>query len=76
MVRNNKNTKINIEVLDQIPLSKNKDIAVELVEYEGAEYNPDYGKLQWNIELAPGQTKKLKFVVSVKYPKDKKINGF
>lgn len=74
-VRNNKSSAVTIEILDQIPVSKQKDIQVELQEDGGATYNEELGKLEWNIELAPNQSKKIKFVYSVKYPKDKSIKG-
>jgi len=75
MVRNNKKVAITIDILDQVPISSNKDIIVELEEHGGATYNADYGKLNWLINLAPGETKKIRFVYSVKYPKDKEISG-
>jgi hypothetical protein len=33
------------------------------------------GKLLWEFKLAPGQSNKLNFKYSVKYPKDEKISG-
>lgn len=74
-IRNNKNYAIDIEVLDQIPISKQKDIQVELEEDGAAKYLADFGKLEWNITLGANQSKKLKFVYTVKYPKDKSITG-
>ena len=75
ILRNNKKIPITIEVLDQVPISQNKDIVVEIEEMEGARYTADYGKLLWKINLAPGESKKLRFVYSVKYPKDKQVSG-
>lgn len=74
-VRNNKSESISIEVLDQIPVSNQKDIVVELEEQSGAKYNEELGKLEWQVDLGPNQSKKLKFVYSVKYPKDRQIYG-
>ncbi len=74
-VRNNNKFAINLEILDQIPLSKNKEIEVQLDDNGGADYSADYGKLLWRIKLDAGQTQKVKFIYSVKYPKDKKIQG-
>ncbi len=75
ILRNNKKIPVTIEVLDQVPISQNKDIVVEIEEMEGASYTADYGKLLWKIELAPGESKKIRFVYSVKYPKDKQVSG-
>jgi uncharacterized protein (TIGR02231 family) len=74
IIRNTKNQALVIEVLDQIPISKNKDIEVKLLEYDGAEYNPDYGRLLWKIQINPNETKKIRLVYYIKYPKDRNIN--
>ena len=74
-VRNNKNVAINIEVLDQIPVSNNKEIQVEVEEFGGAQYNSEIGKLEWVMNIAPNQSKKVKFVYSIKYPKNQIIQG-
>jgi uncharacterized protein (TIGR02231 family) len=73
-VKNNKKEKISMLLKDQYPLSTNKDIEVEVLEVSGAEVNKDLGILNWNIELAPGESKKYKLSYSVKYPKDKMVN--
>jgi uncharacterized protein (TIGR02231 family) len=75
-IRNTKSTPISIDVLDQIPLTTTTEIEVELIESSGASYIKDIGKLNWKVELKPNETKKIKFVYSVKYPKDKVIVGF
>jgi uncharacterized protein (TIGR02231 family) len=74
-VRNNNAFPIEIEVMDQIPISNNKEIEVKAVELNAAVYDVDYGSLLWKIKLKPGETKMVKFVYSVKYPKDKNIAG-
>ncbi|WP_440134857.1 DUF4139 domain-containing protein [Chitinophaga sancti] len=73
-VKNNKKEKISMLLKDQYPLSTNKDIEVEVLETSGADVNKDLGILNWNIELAPGESKKYKLSYSVKYPKDKMVN--
>lgn len=74
-VRNSKNTAINIEILDQVPVSNNKEIQVEVEETGGAKYNAAIGKLEWIMNIAPNQSKKVKFVYSIKYPKDQQLSG-
>lgn len=74
-IRNNKKVKIDIELLDQIPISNQKDIVVEMEETDGAQVISDSGKLVWDLTLDENETKKIQFVYSVKYPKDKVING-
>jgi uncharacterized protein (TIGR02231 family) len=75
IARNNNVFPVSLEILDQIPISKNKEIEVQLEDNGGAEYVEDYGKLLWKLNLKSGQTQNLRFVYSVKYPKDKKIMG-
>ncbi len=75
-VKNNKSIPINIEILDQIPVSKQKDITVELLEKEGAIFNEDYGKLKWQLEVPANASKRVRFTYTVKYPKDKAVGTF
>jgi TonB-dependent SusC/RagA subfamily outer membrane receptor len=73
-VKNNKKDAVKMLLKDQFPLSTNKDIEVELLDDGGAAVNKDLGVLTWKIELAPGESKKLRFSYSVKYAKDKTVN--
>lgn len=72
-IRNNKNVSIPITVLDQIPLSNNEKLEVELIESSSARYYKPYGSLRWQKELAPNKTQKFKYTYQVKYPKDHSI---
>jgi uncharacterized protein (TIGR02231 family) len=72
-VRNNKSATISIIVDDQFPISTNKDIEIEQIEKSGAKFNDTTGKINWEFELNPMETKKLEMKYSIKYPKDKKI---
>ncbi|MBL4657827.1 MAG: DUF4139 domain-containing protein, partial [Flavobacteriales bacterium] len=74
-VRNTKKVPIKIKVEDQIPKSSNKEIQFEVEEISGASHNKVSGKLSWELSLAGGETKKLKLIYSVKYPKGKVIGN-
>jgi uncharacterized protein (TIGR02231 family) len=74
-IRNTKKDVVQINVEDQLPLSQDKDIEVKLIGISGAEYNAETGKLTWKLNLAANETVKKKLTFSVKYPKDKVING-
>lgn len=76
LVRNNKSAPIEIEVLDQIPLSKRKEIVVSLEEKSGAQYDEEYGKILWNLTIKPGDSKKLKLRYTVEYPKGQQVQEF
>jgi uncharacterized protein (TIGR02231 family) len=66
--KNNKNASVEIEVLDNIPISKNEKIIVELEDKSNAEFSPELGKLLWKVKLGAGQSKKIKWKYSIKYP--------
>jgi uncharacterized protein (TIGR02231 family) len=73
LVKNNKNIPICLEVLDQVPISQNKDIVVEIEDISNANYTAEYGKLLWDLNLKAGETRKLKIVYTVKYPEARQI---
>ena len=72
-IRNNKSHAVNIRLEDQIPLSGDKEISVKLEEAEGATFNSRTGRLRWDIELQPGESREVTFTYTLKYPKDKKL---
>jgi len=74
-VRNTKNEPVKITVEDQVPVSQNSQIEVTVTDVGGARYNRDTGKLIWNMDLQPNETKKVVFKYEVKYPKDKVVSG-
>lgn len=74
-VRNTKTEAIKISMEDQIPVSKNSQIEVTVVDVAGAKYNRDTGKLSWDLNLQPNETKRIVFKYEVKYPKGKQVIG-
>lgn len=72
-IKNNKNTAIEIELLDQYPISKNSQIEVTLDDSNGATVTEEYGKIVWKFKLQPNESRKVKLVYTVKYPKDKQV---
>jgi TonB-dependent SusC/RagA subfamily outer membrane receptor len=73
-VKNNKSEATNVLLKDQFPTSTNKEIEVELLDAGGAEINKDLGVLNWQLQLAANETRKVRFTYSVKYPKDRTVN--
>lgn len=73
IVKNNKQTDINLLLKDQYPLSNIKEVEVTLEDKGDAMVNTETGVITWKINLKPGESKKVRFSYSVKYPKDKKI---
>ena len=74
-IRNTKKVPVNITVEDQIPLSSNKEIEIGIEEISEARHDKDSGKLTWTLDLQGSETKKLKLIYSVKYPKEKTIGN-
>ncbi len=73
-IRNNKKESISIVVEDQIPISSNTDIEITLTDKGGATTDAEKGKLTWEINLKPNETKKIRFSYQVKSAKDKSLN--
>jgi uncharacterized protein (TIGR02231 family) len=69
-VRNTKPAAIHIVMEDQIPLSRNKEIQVELLENQDAAYDEKTGKLTWEFDLSSKSNEEKQFSYQVKYPKD------
>jgi uncharacterized protein (TIGR02231 family) len=74
-VRNTKNEAIKIVVEDQLPVSQNSQIEVTSTDAGNAGYNKDTGKLMWELNVQPNETKKVTYKFEVKYPKGKIIPG-
>jgi hypothetical protein len=73
VIRNTKSQPVSIKVTDQIPISVNSDIQVEVKELSGGTLNPQTGLIEWEMLLKPGEQKALKFGYEVKYPKREKV---
>ena len=74
-VRNTKNIPIRLVIEDQMPVTKEQDIKIEYLENSGARFNTETGKLIWDFNLKPKDTKKLTFSYEVKSPKDKSLSS-
>jgi uncharacterized protein (TIGR02231 family) len=75
LVKNTKSVATELHLDDQIPLSSTPAIVVKLIESSKAKYDAETGKLAWDINLKPKETRKISFTYEVKIPKDKVIAG-
>jgi len=73
-VKNNKNVAINLKLMDRIPISQNKEIKVEDIVTNHAEYDDKKGLLAWELKLPAKQSQKESFSFQVKYPKGRYIS--
>jgi len=72
-VKNNKLTNVDLLLKDQYPISTVKEIEIKLEDGNGAALNEETGVLTWKLELKPGESKKVRFSYTVKYPKEMRI---
>ncbi len=72
-IKNNRNIPVTVEVWDQVPVSQDKDITVNLTELSKANIAPENGKLDWILTLNPKENKKLLVAFDVKYPRFKQL---
>ena len=75
-IRNTKSTPIRLIVEDQMPVTKEPDIKIDYTENSNAtKFNPETGKLTWDLNVKSKDSKKLTFSYEVKHPKDKVVTG-
>jgi uncharacterized protein (TIGR02231 family) len=74
IIKNKKNTAIDIIIEDQLPISTEKPIVVERDEISGAEVTEETGKLRWVLKVSPDEQKKFRLRYTVEAPKDYILN--
>ena len=62
-------------LLDQVPISSNKQIEVTIDENGGANHNQENGQLKWMLNLEPGESREITYRFTVKYPKNKIVGN-
>ena len=72
-VKNRKSQPINLLVEDQVPVSQNSSIEVEIQDLSGAQLDKLTGKVTWKMALKPGDDKKVELKYLVKYPKNQSV---
>ncbi len=74
-VKNNRKSAIDIQILDQVPVSDNSEIEVAVDEISSADYNNLTGILSWNYKMQPDAKNQHFLQYTIKYPKNKHVNG-
>jgi uncharacterized protein (TIGR02231 family) len=72
-VKNNRKVPISIKLQDQVPVSQETDIVVDVEDISGASWDKPSGRLQWIKTIAAGDNLKCTVAFSVKYPKSKTV---
>ncbi|AZB30365.1 DUF4139 domain-containing protein [Chryseobacterium balustinum] len=75
-IRNNTKESIELEILDQIPLSENQKITVKTLNIEDGSYDDKTGSVLWNRKINSGASEKINFSYEVKYPKEMQIQYY
>lgn len=74
MVRNNKTEEINLFIYDQIPLTRRKNIQVEVKDLGNGKLNETKGEIKWELKIGAKKQKKLDFKYQVQHPKNTNVN--
>ncbi len=69
-VKNLKATNVELVVLDQVPVTQNAEIEIELLKAGKAHHDERTGTLKWTFDLKPKESQDLEFSYQVKYNKD------
>ncbi|HBN06512.1 MAG TPA: hypothetical protein DD434_12100 [Bacteroidales bacterium] len=68
-IKNNNQTPIDINVVDQIPLSNQEKITITAGDLSNAQYDEKIGKLTWDFSLKALEQKTITFNYTVRQPK-------
>jgi uncharacterized protein (TIGR02231 family) len=72
-VKNMKSTNVSLIIKDQLPVTQNADIVIEPIDLDKANHNETTGILNWEFELKPKESKKIRFSYRVKHNKDQNV---
>jgi len=70
---NSSSETIPLVIRDQIPVSTDASITVELTEASGGVLDKETGIISWELRAEPGKSEELKLSYSLSWPKDKKL---
>lgn len=73
-IKNHKNSTIKLTVQDQIPITQNAEIDIELINGSKGRLNEITGLIEWDLKLKPGQSESIDLVFTVNYNKQKTVN--
>lgn len=75
-IRNTKSKAITIQIIDQMPVSMQKNISIKPTELSEANHNELNGKLEWEVTIPPNQNKDIHFSYEVKFPNSEQLNNY
>ncbi|MDB3906932.1 DUF4139 domain-containing protein [Crocinitomicaceae bacterium] len=72
-VKNLKSKSIELVIQDQVPVTTNPDIEIEVTEISKGELKERTGIIEWKINLKPKAKKEIQLMYEVKYDKDQNV---
>lgn len=66
---------VKLEILDQIPVSRDSKITLNDLKLAGGVHDKNTGEVKWTIDLQPGEKRNITYSFAVQYPKDADIAG-
>ena len=75
-IHNGKKVPVDLLVKDQVPVSTDERISVQLLDPDPAEAKPDdRGIIIWHLTLKPQEKRDLNLKFSIEYPSDLRVSG-
>lgn len=74
VVKNTRKTAVEVELMDQIPVSQDAEIVVEATELSKGILDPATGFVTWRLNIPPGEQQRVVLTYTIKYPKSKQVN--
>lgn len=69
-VKNNRDVPVTMNLQDQVPMTNDSRVSVNISELSDGKYDKYSGEVSWVVTLQPGESKKFNFDFSAKYPKE------
>jgi len=73
-IKNHKGKSIRVKLQDQVPISRNEEIEVNIDESSKGKVDEISGIVDWNIRIKASEKKEYDLVYTVKYAKTKNVN--
>jgi uncharacterized protein (TIGR02231 family) len=73
-LRNNRNVPVSVRIQDQVPISQEKDITVDIDDISSAALDGPSGRLQWVKTFNAGEVVRYRIAFTVKYPKNSSVS--
>lgn len=74
-LRNTKQSNIDIDIEDMLPLSNSTEIVIKNITLDGAKFDENTGRASWKLKLKSHESKTITYIYEIRFPKDKLISG-